>query len=194
MEDHLDRGLARRHLQRRGAGCARDRRSASGVLVRSHRPADAVPDLRANRLGRRTRPADFVVLARRRSEREHLSRHCRRLTAKARRRARLHRRLAARLCASWRLRQSVAITRGLRRIGDGGRAACRRHAAAAARARPERARGHHGARAGDRDLRRRSSADVSRRAFDGQRRRLASRRAVPGALARRRADVRAVHR
>ena len=49
-----------------------------------------------------------------------------------------------------RVRQSAAIARRVRRIGDGGRPARGRHAGAPPRARLERTRGHHRARARDR--------------------------------------------
>ena len=69
-----------------------------------------------------------------------------------------------------------------------------RHARAPARARLERARGRHRARDRHRGIRRGSIADVPRRTFDGQRRRMASRGTLSRALARGRADVGAVHR
>ncbi len=118
----------------------------------------------------------------------------RRPAAEARRAARLHRRLAARLHAARRLRQSAAAAGGVRPAGGRRRATRRRDAGASARAESERARGDD--RAGDRHrgVRRRSVAHVSGRPLDGQRRRVAPGGAVSRALARRGADVGAVRR
>ena len=127
-------------------------------------------------------------------EREHVPRSGRWPADEARRTARLHRRLAARVHAARRLWQSSSAAGGFRAACGSRLSTCRCHAGAPARAQSERTRGHD--RAGDRHrgIRRRSLTHVPRRSLDGQRWRVAPGGPVSRAVARGCADVGAVRR